>query len=294
MTTYQRDIAICILTALATAAAVGYFLGNLDRQKAVEPTDLFTLAPETPDAWLVIERPDVFARLMLSQPKTENLFASRIPAIYLTLIRQQPELEKVLFSFHKQGVIMYAKADESTAYRIDKEILSPAFNAYSPERRTEGKITFIYYPAATDRFLGSYQYRGVFVASFSSKLLEGVAARQQQPCLPSEAWQKQTVQPGIQAPVSLLIPAASLNLYVLANDSTEWRIRDPWLAADLFTREGHLCAIGVQPYHAALDTFYTPMADTLSLRLGEAFPGVGFHTVADVGNEWVYFTVCAE
>lgn len=293
MTTYQRDIAICILAALATAAAVGYFLGHLDRQKAAEPTDLFSLAPETPEAWLVVERPDVFARLMLAEPDMRKLFATHIPAIYLSIIQAQPELEKVVFSFHKQGVVMYAAAGESAAYRIDKEILSPAFHAYSPERRTEGEITLTYYPATTDRFFGCYQYRDVFVASFSSKLLEGVADRQQLPCLPPSDRQKQTLPSGVQAPVSLLIPAAPLNLYVLADDSTEWRIRDAWLSADLFTREGHVCAIGAQPYHAVLDTFYAPMADTLALRLEEAFPGVGFHATADAGTEWVYFTVCA-
>lgn len=294
MKTKQRDITICILTLLVTALAVGYFFGSLDKQKTTEPTDLFSLAPRTPDAWLVVERPGVFARLMLSQPEIQALFAARIPAIYLTLIRQQPDLTKVLFSFHKQGVVMYAYSNESIAYRIDKEILSPAFNAYSPERQTEGEITFIYYPAATDRFFGCYQYRDVFVASFSRKLLEGVAARQQLPCIPAAEWRKQTVQPDMQAPVSLLVPAEALNLYVLANDSTEWRIRDTWLGADLFTREGHLCAIGAQPYHAVLDTFYAPMADTLSVRLEEAFPGFRFQTVADVGNEWVYFTVCSD
>lgn len=294
MTTYQRDIAICILAALATAAVVGYFLGNLDKQKTVEPTDLFGLAPQTPDAWLVVERPDVFARLMLSKPEIRALFAAHIPAVYLTLMEEQPELKKVLFSFHKQGVVMYASADESMAYRIDKEILSPAFDAYSPERRREGKITFIYYPVATDRFFGCYQYRDVFAASYSRKLLEGVAERQQLPCIPASQWTGQTAGARQQAPVSLLIPARSLNLYVLANDSTEWRIRDTWLTADLFPREGRLCAIGAQPYHAVLDTFYQPMADTLSARLNQAFPGVRFHTQADVGNEWVYFTVCSE
>lgn len=188
---------------------------------------------------------------------------------------------------------MYAAADESTAYRIDKETLSPAFDAYSPERRTQGKITFTYYPVTTDRFFGCYQYRDVFAASFSSKLLEGVAARQQLPCLPPADWKKQTVQPGIHPPVSLLMPSGPLDLYVMADDSTEWRIRDAWLTADLFTREGQLCAIGAQPYHAMLDTLYTPMADTLAQRLGQAFPDVGFHATADVGTEWVYFTVCA-
>lgn len=294
MTTYQRDIAICILAALATAAVVGYFLGNLDKQKTAEPTDLFGLAPQTPDAWLVVERPDVFARLMLSKPEIRALFAAHIPAVYLTLVEEQPDLKKVLFSFHKQGVVMYARADESMAYRIDKEILSPAFNAYSPERRREGKVTFIYYPVVNDRFFGCYQYRDVFAASYSRKLLEGVAERQQLPCIPASQWTGQGAGAGQQAAVSLLIPARSLDLYVLANDSTEWRIRDTWLHADLFPREGRLCAIGAQPYHAVLDTFYQPMADTLSARLNQAFPGVRFHTQADVGNEWVYFTVCPD
>ena len=111
------------------------------------------------------------------------------------------------------------------------------------------------------------------MASYSKKLLEEVAQIQRNrhsSLLPDQDRLRRSFDKN--APLNLMVQADSLDLYVALPDSTEWRIRNRWLGADLFMNENHLCYFGNLPYNATTDSLYAPLGDTLALRLEQAFP----------------------
>lgn len=75
-------------------------------------TDLYTLTAPSPEAILTVNRPAVFAGMILSKKPVYQAFASEIPEIFLSIIRKNKELSALQLSFHTQGVVMYAKADK--------------------------------------------------------------------------------------------------------------------------------------------------------------------------------------
>lgn len=297
MKTYQREIVIVILAACATALAVWYFFGSMAKEKKIVQTDVYSMLDPSPSGLLIINRPAVFTRMMLSEQKIKKVFAAYIPEIYLSVIEQNPTLPLVVFAFHPQGVVMYAKTDEGQAYLIEKKTLRPAYNTYPAPRRQKDGIAFTYYPDVENRFLGCYYWNGVWVGSFSKRLLEEAAERQRNEAADPDFSTHNGIQNFIQsldrhAPLQVMLPADRLNLYVQVNDSLEWRIQNKWLTADIFAENGTVCCMGGEPYHAVLDTLYAAMADTLSLRLEQAFPPFHVRTQTDIGQEVVYFTSC--
>lgn len=297
MKAYQREIVIVIIAVIATALAVWYFFGSMAKEKTIVQTNVYRMLDPSPSGLLVVNRPGVFSRMMLSQQKIKGTFAAYIPEVYLSVIEQHPSFPLVVFSFHEQGVVMYAKTDEGEAYLIHRNTLRPLFNTYRPPLQKKNGITFTYYPDAENRFLGCYYWNGVWVASYSKRLLEEAAERQW-----AEASDPESVSPtGIQnlvatfdrhAPLNVALPANRLDLYVQISDSLKWRIKNKWLTADVYTENGTICCMGGEPYHTALDSLYSAMADTLSLRLERFFPQLQIKTQVDIGQETVYFTSC--
>lgn len=297
MKAYQREILIVIVAVIATALAVWYFFGSMEKEKIIVQTNVYRMLDSSPSGLLVVNRPAVFSRMMLSEEKIKGTFATYIPEVYLDIVKQHPSFPVVIFSFHEQGVVMYAKTDEGEAYLIHRNTLRPVYNTYRPPLQKKNGITFTYYPDAENRFLGCYYWNGVWVASYSKRLLEEAARRQWAEASDPEA----TPSTGIQnlvstldghAPLNVVLPASRLDLYVQINDSLEWRIKNKWLTADIYTEAGRLCCMGAEPYHAVLDSLYPAMADTLSLRLEHFFPQLQINTQVDIGQETVYFTAC--
>lgn len=95
----------------------------------------------------------------------------------------------------------------------------------SAETKKDG-ITFTYYPDTGNRFFGYYQHEGIWVASYSKKLLEEVAQIQrnrQSYLLPDQDRLRKSFDKN--APLNLMVQSDSLDLYVSLPDSTEWGIR---------------------------------------------------------------------
>ena len=273
MRIYRREIVIILLTALATLSAVFYFFGDMKKSKELAQTDLYTLTAPTSEAILAVNRPAVFAKVILTKDSVYEAFASEIPDIYLNIIRKNPEIASLHFSFHPQGIVMYAKADNSIVRQIEENVQKHFFKSFAPQQQSKGGITFTYCPDTGNRFFGYYQYNGIWVASYSKKLLEEVASiqRKLQNSLSKEQMQlRKTLDSN--APLNLMIQSKLLDLYVKSNDSTLWRVSDRWLAADLFESEGNICYFSSLPYLEPADTLFRTIADTLSLRLEQHFP----------------------
>lgn len=293
MKAYKREIVIFILTALATLSAVCYFFGDMKEGKDVAQTDLYTLTATAPEAILAVNRPSVFARIILTKPPVYQAFASRIPEIFLTIIQKTPEIPSLHFSFHPQGVIMYAKANKNMAGHIEENVLKTAFRSFAPQQQIKGDVTFTYYPDTGNRFFGYYQQNGIWVASYSKKLLEEVAGIQRKQKNVLTDGQKQLRKTlDSNAPLNLMIQSNLLDLYVKANDSILWRISNSWLGADIFESEGNICFFSSLPHHEPADTLFKTLADTLAVRLEENFPQLHITNQIYEENGKVYYTGC--
>lgn len=289
----KREIVTFVIAALATLVAVWFFLGNMQKEKETVRTDLYAFVAPASDAVLSVNRPAAFAHYILSRKPEREAFASKIPDIYLSIIQNNRNLPWLLLSFHPQGVVLYAKAENNFAGRIEQNTLQKAFGSFAPQKQQKDGITFIYYPDIGNRFFGYYQHDGVWVASYSKKLLEEVAQiqrNQQSYLLPDQDRLRKSFDKN--APLNLMVQADSLDLYISLSDSTEWRIRKGWLGADLFLNENHLCYFCNLPYDPATDSLYTSLGDTLALRLEQAFPQFHVSNQTTQENGRVFYTGC--
>lgn len=290
----KREIVICIITALATLAAVGLFFKTMEEEKTAMQIDLYTLIAPAPDAIITINRPALFAKTMLFKQSVYNLFASKIPVAFLSLLQEQTVLSSFILSFHPQGVIIYTKADNQQLQDIEKSLRKTLFNSFAPQKQKKGEITFTFYPDSGNHFLGYYQYNNVWVASYSKKLLEEVALQQatgKRSISVEQERLRKTFDPN--APLNIMLQADALNLYTTKSDSTIWRISDKWLTADLFTSEGNICYFGSLPYHEPIDTLYIPIADTLSKRLNDLFPQLNVTSQTRHNGTQMLYTGCS-
>jgi hypothetical protein len=171
--------------------------------------------------------------------------------------------------------------------------LQKAFGSFAPQKQKRDGITFTYYPDTENRFFGYYQHEGIWVASYSKKLLEEVAQIQrnrQSYLLPDQDRLRKSFDKN--APLNLMVQSDSLDLYVSLPDSTEWGIRKGWLGADLFMNENHLCYFGSLPYNSTADSLYTSLGDTLVLRLEQAFPQFKVSNQTARENNRMFYTGC--
>lgn len=287
----RRDIIFFSIAALATLAAVWFFFSKMQEKKRAVRTDLYTLVAPGADVMLAVNRPATFARHILTKQRLHQAFATEIPDIYLSILRENPYLPALLFSFHPQGVVLYARADKEQVKQIEKNTLKKFFPSFAPRTQAEESIDFIFYPDTGNRFFGSYQHDGIWVASYSKKLLREAARTQLNHTNNLSAAQdrlRKTLDRN--APLNLMIQADSLNLYVTLDDSSQWRVRNRWLGADLFMNAGYLCYFGTLPYYADMDSLYAPLGDTLTRRLEQKFPQIHIKSQLKTEKDKVLYT----
>lgn len=295
MSANKREIVFFLIAALATLSAVWFFFGKMEKHKTSVQTDLYTLVAPASEAVLAVNRPDIFAKYILPDATVREVFASYIPPVYLSLIRQYPGLADVLFSFHAQGVLFYTKATEAQVSDIEENYIKKVFGSFAPQKQTIGSITFTYYPDTGNRFFGYYQHNGICVASYSRKLLEEVARIQTKPIrylLPEQEKVRRSFDRN--APLNLMFGSELLNLYVALPDSSQWRIHNRWLGADLFTSKGNLCYFGSIPYESEADSLYGALNDTLALRVEQLFPQLPVTSQFSIDNGQVLYTGCSK
>lgn len=296
MKAYKRDITICILTALVTLSAVGYFLGDMKKVKHLAEIDLYTLISPNAHAVLAINRPSSFTRLMLAKKSVYDAFASKILEVYLSIIQKSPSLPSILLSFHPQGTVLYTKATESQVQMIEKEILEPSSGSFAPQKQSKGGITFTYYPDSGNRFFGSYYHEGVWVASYSKKLLEEAARLQLNKThrtQEEQPWERATLD--TNAPLNLLLQIGQLDLSSSPDSTLQQPDQHQWIEADLFTNDQNICFFSRLPYQETADTTdstgFSPEA--ISLKLEELFPQ--FHLTITTRREkaMTFYTGCS-
>ena len=291
----KEDIGIIVLSLLIAAVSASYFLGFLQREKEAETQDLYYLLPTQPKSVLAINQPTAFAHLLLEKTPGMDILQRWIPEAFLYLLRQEPETPFLLFSFHQEGVICYAKANKKQAEKLEHDILRTYFSAYEPQEEILHDIRFRYYADTGSRFLGCYQHEGVWVASYSKRLLEQVVRKQ---LLPQEQSDEDELSPFFRqfdrnATANLLFPSDGWQIQVARHDTILWKYNLPWVCTDLFPSEGNICGFCSFPYTVPNDSLYEAMGDSLAIQLEALFPRLHVTPQTSQDSSEVYFTFCS-
>lgn len=291
----KEDIGIIVLSLLIAAVSASYFLGFLQREKEAETQDLYYLLPTQPKSVLAINQPTAFAHLLLEKTPGVDILQRWIPEAFLYLLRQEPETPFLLFSFHQEEVICYAKANKKQAEKLEHDILRTYFSAYEPQEETLHDIRFRYYADTGSRFLGCYQHEGVWVASYSKRLLEQVVRKQ---LLPQEQSDEDELSPFFRqfdrnATANLLFPSDGWQIQVARHDTILWKYNLPWVCTDLFPSEGNICGFCSFPYAVPNDSLYEAMGDSLAIQLEALFPRLHVTPQTSQDSSEVYFTFCS-
>lgn len=291
----KEDIGIIVLSLLIAAVSASYFLGFLQREKEAETQDLYYLLPTQPKSVLAINQPTAFAHLLLEKTPGVDILQRWIPEAFLYLLRQEPKTPFLLFSFHQEGVICYAKANKKQAEKLEHDILRSYFSAYEPQEETLHDIRFRYYADTGSRFLGCYQHEGVWVASYSKRLLEQVVRKQ---LLPQEQTDEDSLSPFFRqfdrnATANLLFPSDGWQIQVARHDTILWKYNLPWVCTDLFPSEGNICGFCSFPYAVPNDSLYEAMGDSLAIQLEALFPRLHVTPQTSQDSSEVYFTFCS-
>ena len=291
----KEDIGIIVLALLIAAVSASYFLGFLQREKEAETQDLYYLLPTQPKSVLAINQPTAFAHLLLEKTPGVDILQRWIPEAFLYFLRQEPETPFLLFSFHQEGVICYAKANKKQAEKLEHDILRSYFSAYEPQEETLHDIRFRYYADTGSRFLGCYQHEGVWVASYSKRLLEQVVRKQ---LLPQEQTDEDSLSPFFRqfdrnATANLLFPSDGWQIQVARHDTILWKYNLPWVCTDLFPSEGNICGFCSFPYAVPNDSLYEAMGDSLAIQLEALFPRLHVTPQTSQDSSEVYFTFCS-
>ncbi|MDR0431207.1 MAG: hypothetical protein LBH58_12120 [Tannerellaceae bacterium] len=293
MKAYLKEIVISLLAVLILMSAVWVYIRSMQTEQSNVSADLYTMIPPDINALLVVNRPSVLNLMILPKQAFYKVFASEIPPVLLSFIQRSQQVQSLMLSFHRQGVVGYMQVGDRAAGRL-KHFMDNIFPYYKPVKQNINGIDFYYYPDVNNRFFGYYFHNGVWVGSYSKKLLEKAASQQldNQLSLPEEIDEMRKAFDAT-APMNILFPANDLNLRVSQWGMTDWRIANKWLVADLFVSEGNFCCYGNLPYEPEVTSqMYKMMGDTLSSRIRNLYPSVNLSFQINRDEEFIYFTGC--
>ncbi|MDR0750887.1 MAG: hypothetical protein LBF62_15130 [Tannerellaceae bacterium] len=293
MKTYLKEIAIGFLGLLIMSLVIGGYIRSTKIQQSNTRADIYDVIPPDVNALLAVNRPSVFSSMILEKRALYDVFVSQIPSLFLSFVRESLHLQSLLLSFHPQGVVCYIQEGDRMKNAIEK-ILKSHFKAYKPVKMNVSGMAFYYYADVDGRFFGYFMYNGVWVGSYSKKLLEKATRQQLNPETSFPEKMKQLRSSfDTNAPLNIIFPAKELNLYVSGRGAPAWRITDKWLAADLFLSEENLCCYGSLPYEQNKTlAMYKSMGDTISARVRSLYSSVRLSFRVDREGERVYYTGC--
>jgi hypothetical protein len=280
MKSYLKEILLSLASLLVLSLVITAYFKAMKEEKERRPDALYTLVPPNVRTLMAINRPYLFHEMILRHPALHPIFAAEIPEVFLSLLAADRPATRVVISFHPQGTLCCVQTDSRTAGWITEKYLPERFKSYSPQKQTGDGIDFYYYPDTGNRFFGYYVHRGIWVGSYSSKLLERAAGQQ----LKGEIQLPDGMDSlcgsfDTNAPLNLISPAGELGID-----------RAPWLSADFFVSEGTICCHGRLPY----DDAYESVGDTLSRRITEKYPSLRVTFQMSREEDALYYTGCID
>ncbi|MDH6534525.1 hypothetical protein D0T51_04685 [Parabacteroides sp. 52] len=288
----QKEITVAIVAAVILLTAVWVFFDHIREKQKNEDIHLQNLIACKPDAVWVVNRPQALSTCIQAQADLFTPFTSSVPDVYLSLW-QQFAFPSVL-SFHPQGVLFYAQMGKGELEEIEKKIITPLFHSFQPTFQKKDAINLVFYPDTAHRFFGYYYHQGVWVASYSHKLLEETAKKQQNNI--------DTVGFGLDSVFTTLDRNVPLNVLFATHgsewqqeakgDSSSWHLTTPWWVTDVFSNEGNICFHGRLPLSFTTDSASLSLADTINARFSARFPALQFTTQIDGETDDIFYTTC--
>ncbi|MDR3141422.1 MAG: hypothetical protein LBU37_06830, partial [Tannerellaceae bacterium] len=88
MRTYLKEIAISVLALLIMSLVIGGYIRSTKIQQSNTRVDIYDVIPPDANALLAVNRPSVFNGMMLEKQALYDVFASRIPSLFLSFVRE--------------------------------------------------------------------------------------------------------------------------------------------------------------------------------------------------------------
>lgn len=284
----RRDIAACLGAFLLVVGIVSYFFGSLERNREAEEVDLYAALPDGLECLLASDGQASVRQLIRQESPLGKVLAVHLPTRLVRLLEAAPACPWLL-TFHEEGILLCLKTEEKRLRRWEQELLRPLFGSYVPQRRKVGDVAYLFYPDTANRFLATYRQAGLWVGSYSKRLLE-TSVRQ----LTAPAVERTGQEPVRLArlsrqkvPLRLVVPADSLGIGLSG-----------WAVADFYVgEEGETCCIGQLPSPIggmAGDSLCLAMSEQLVSNLLDRFPMLDtLRCMPDRGEEILYFSLCA-
>lgn len=288
MKTILKEIQTYIIIGIIAIIAVSILFVRLKKTQNAVNFNLIELVPSSTTALLRVNKPNDMRKYVLSNKDITAAFNSQIPPVFVSLINFIRGNQTCLCSFHPQGIIFYAQIDNYQEKSIKENILQPYFGSFAPQIQNIANINVKFYAAKDNQFLGYYLKNGIFICSYSRKLLEetifSTSAETNTELI------KTMNEADNKAPFNVFINSDLLNLRINLSDSTMWKLKSRWLSADFFMNKNKLCYFGSLPYFTEIDSLYTPLADTLTLRIKTAFPKFNFSAEINKDTDKMLYT----
>ena len=291
MSHHKRNIGILLILLVIMTLAVRYFFQRMEEERRFAQVNPYSLILPSPEAVLSINSPLVFGKMILPMSAIGNTFKELIPKALLPYLQEKSSYTSLLIaSYTKSDILYIISMDKDEANQLFKH-LEKTFS-YAPVEREDASITAYYYPEADNRFLGCYYHNGLFVASYSHKLLAEAAERQQSPTPSIIPELKDLLNKAKGNTIHLFLPSKKLDIHIPMNDTTTWSIKEPWLSVELFVSEGNLYAHNEQTYEASIDSLYPIIRDSIHSRLSQLLPDIQLTSQVSHDENQVYYTIC--
>ena len=293
MKEYAKDIIIVVLTLILACISVSYFFGFLKKEKQTEKEDIFCLIPEDYTSILSVNKPEQLRHMVLEKENGNCIFRKYIPEVFIKLIMYY-DFKYMLLSFHKEGVVCYIQANNGKRKEIERIISESFLPFYAPQEEKKYGIDFKYYPNEGSSFLGCYHHNGLWIASFSKKLLNDVARRQlagykDESANPISTSRKEFDN---KATANFIVPSNEWHMKLAKGDTVIWEYPSSTINMDIFTSEGNLCSFCSFPCSVPNDSIYTSLGDSIAGKLKLYFPDIELTPQTTSDRKQIYITLC--
>ena len=279
MKPYLKEIGLGLAALIILAFAIVAFIKIMNRQKVELETDIFLAVPPNVEALLVVNRPDLLQRMILSDQDVCNVFDEYLPGIFGEIL-QRKGLGSAVFSVHDQGVLACVKPGREAERFIRDEV----FAEYEAQVLNRNGLDFFFFPVPNNRFFGFCVYNDILVGSYSTKLIETAA---DQLSGGSQTAFPKGMKPVLDAadrnaPANIIFNAARADFPTSSVDDSSLQ----WIAADLFAGEGNICC------YARIEASDMAEVDSVSSFLNNRFPHLNFSLQTQVDGNFVALTAC--
>lgn len=280
-----------MLAIIAIAIAGMRFFGDIQNEKRLNAINLFRLIKPECKSILCINKGSHFSEL-LQQPIVDSVFVHTYPSVLLSFIKKIPASQLYIIASYEEGYLLYGKVNRHELALLRKQVFDTLSPFPAQEFNTTAGIKVYFYALAGKRFFGYYVYNGVLVAGYSRRLLEKSALLiNSNSNNTASLWLPLEKKRNTQAMATLFFPVETLQLS-LRVDSSEKKIPQRWIAADLSVDKEQFCCNGNTPFVKMADSLYVQLSENIKNSLEQKYPLLRITSTLEQDESRIYYSVC--